>query len=141
MRTFWRPCIPICHRSTILLSVSCRRHYVYPYPHVDDLIPLMTNGRLLLVDEVNENGAVARSSADAPEIDGKVFIENADELKPGDFAQVLVTRADEHDLWARLTGRTGHLSDARVDDGFGALDERCSIHTLSLSVIHACQIG
>jgi ribosomal protein S12 methylthiotransferase len=60
-------------------------------------------------------------SADAPEIDGKVFIENADELKSGDFAQVLVTQADEHDLWARLTGRTGHLSDARIDDGAGAL--------------------
>ena len=74
----------------------------------------------VLVDEVNDNSAVARSSADAPEIDGKVFIENADELKPGDFAQVLVTRADEHDLWARLTGRTGHLSDARIDDGASA---------------------
>jgi ribosomal protein S12 methylthiotransferase len=60
-------------------------------------------GRTLrvLVDEVTETHAVARSSADAPEIDGLVYVENAKNLKPGDFAEVKVTRSDAHDLWAR----------------------------------------
>jgi ribosomal protein S12 methylthiotransferase len=44
--------------------------------------------------------AVARSSADAPEIDGVVYVEGAGHLKPGDFCRVRVTRAGEHDLWA-----------------------------------------
>ncbi len=59
-------------------------------------------GRTLtvLVDEVDGQGAVARSQADAPEIDGMVYIEAAASLKPGDFVEVEVTDADEHDLWA-----------------------------------------
>jgi ribosomal protein S12 methylthiotransferase len=59
-------------------------------------------GRTLtvLVDEVGERGAVARSAADAPEIDGLVYIENAGDLQPGQFARVKVQRADEHDLYA-----------------------------------------
>jgi ribosomal protein S12 methylthiotransferase len=59
-------------------------------------------GRTLtvLVDEVGEDGAVARSAADAPEIDGLVHIEDADGLEPGQFARVTVRRADEHDLYA-----------------------------------------
>ena len=70
----------------------------------------------VLVDEVNENGAFARSSADAPEIDGKVIIENADGLRAGDFADVVVTHAGEHDLWAQLSGRTHDLADTRIDN-------------------------
>lgn len=60
-------------------------------------------GRTLrvLVDEVTDTHAVARSSADAPEIDGLVYVENAKNLKPGDFAEVKVIKADAHDLWAR----------------------------------------
>jgi ribosomal protein S12 methylthiotransferase len=60
-------------------------------------------GRTLtvLVDEVRGDQAVARSSADAPEIDGVVYLETAPELKPGDFARVKITGADAHDLWAR----------------------------------------
>ncbi|MDX1489261.1 MAG: radical SAM protein, partial [Acidiferrobacterales bacterium] len=60
-------------------------------------------GRCLtvLVDEVNENGTIARSSADAPEVDGKVFIDGTTDLKPGDFAEVVIERAGEHDLHAR----------------------------------------
>ena len=54
----------------------------------------------VLVDEVDEDGAVARSSADAPEIDGLVYIENGQQLNAGDFAEVKVTDSDEHDLWA-----------------------------------------
>ena len=56
----------------------------------------------VLVDEVKPEGAVARSAADAPEIDGIVHIEGAGKLAPGDWAQVKVTRSDAHDLWGRL---------------------------------------
>ncbi len=56
----------------------------------------------VLVDEANEAGAVARSSADAPEIDGTVLIADGQKLKPGQFVQVLVASAGEHDLHARL---------------------------------------
>ena len=59
-------------------------------------------GRTLtvLVDEVGSDGAIARSAADAPEIDGLVHIKQGKSLKPGEFARVRVTRADSHDLWA-----------------------------------------
>jgi ribosomal protein S12 methylthiotransferase len=55
----------------------------------------------VLVDEIDEEGdAIARSPADAPEIDGVVFIQGAAELAPGDFVKVRITDATEHDLWA-----------------------------------------
>lgn len=56
----------------------------------------------VLVDEVDGNRAKARSAADAPEIDGIVYVDGARWLKPGQFAQVRVTRADEHDLFANV---------------------------------------
>jgi ribosomal protein S12 methylthiotransferase len=56
----------------------------------------------VLVDEVDEDGAVARSAADAPEIDGSVFIENAGHLTVGDRVTVKIIDSDEHDLWAEL---------------------------------------
>ncbi|NNM69432.1 MAG: 30S ribosomal protein S12 methylthiotransferase RimO [Gallionella sp.] len=56
----------------------------------------------VLVDEVDDEGAVARSAADAPEIDGVVFIANAAHLTVGDIVTVRVIDADEHDLWAEL---------------------------------------
>ncbi len=58
-------------------------------------------GRTLtvLVDEVDEEGVVARSMADAPEIDGLVYVEDSTGVKPGDFLQVSIEDADEHDLW------------------------------------------
>jgi ribosomal protein S12 methylthiotransferase len=55
----------------------------------------------VLVDAVNGDRAVARSAADAPEIDGLVSIENGAALTPGDFARVTITAADEHDLFGR----------------------------------------
>ena len=63
-------------------------------------------GRTLtvLVDEAGRNGAVARSAADAPEIDGRVFIRQGAKLKPGEFARVKVTKSDAHDLWAVPAG-------------------------------------
>ena len=56
----------------------------------------------VIVDEVDSDGAVARSKADAPEIDGIVRIDDGQKLRPGQFADVTVIHADEHDLIARL---------------------------------------
>ncbi|MDH5359201.1 MAG: 30S ribosomal protein S12 methylthiotransferase RimO, partial [Gammaproteobacteria bacterium] len=54
-----------------------------------------------LVDELAEDGVIARSEADAPEIDGMVFVQTTDEsIEVGDFIEVEITAADEHDLWA-----------------------------------------
>ncbi|QDQ28828.1 30S ribosomal protein S12 methylthiotransferase RimO [Chitinimonas arctica] len=54
----------------------------------------------VLVDELDEEGIVARSYADAPEIDGLVYIEGAEGVSVGDFLEVEVIDADEYDLWA-----------------------------------------
>ncbi len=54
----------------------------------------------VLVEEVDEEGAVARSQADAPEIDGLVHIPNGEHLEVGEFARVRVTDCDVHDLYA-----------------------------------------
>ncbi len=56
----------------------------------------------VLVDEVDDEGSIARSSADAPEIDGLVFIDQFFDAEPGDFLQVRVIDADEHDLYAEV---------------------------------------
>jgi ribosomal protein S12 methylthiotransferase len=53
----------------------------------------------VLVDEVDHEGAVARSAADAPEIDGSVFIGDPS-LQAGEKVRVRVIDADEYDLWA-----------------------------------------
>ena len=55
----------------------------------------------VLVDEADGKTAVARSAADAPEIDGLVYIESGVKLKAGEFADVKVVRSDAHDLWAQ----------------------------------------
>jgi ribosomal protein S12 methylthiotransferase len=55
----------------------------------------------VLVDEVSARKAIARSAADAPEIDGSVIVNGARKPSVGDFIEVEVTRAGEHDLWAR----------------------------------------
>jgi len=57
----------------------------------------------VLVDEADDEGAVARSMGDAPEIDGLVYLGDAAGLKPGDFVQVSIEDADEHDLWGSRT--------------------------------------
>src|SRR5690554_3915115 len=56
----------------------------------------------VLIDEVDEDGPIARSMADAPEIDGNVYIDTDEPLNPGDIVSVRVTAADEYDLWAEL---------------------------------------
>jgi len=56
----------------------------------------------VLVDEVDEEGAIARSAADAPEIDGVVYINDGQDLEVGQIVNVRITHSDEHDLWAEL---------------------------------------
>ncbi len=69
----------------------------------------------VLIDAIDEKGIVARSAADAPDVDGLVFIEPADDLllenpeldqfaglNPGDFIDVTIIDNSEHDLWAEL---------------------------------------
>ena len=60
---------------------------------------------VVLIDEVSESGAVARSMADAPDIDGIVYITNAADydVQPGDFVSVNIQDTDEHDMWATLS--------------------------------------
>ncbi|MCP5231069.1 MAG: 30S ribosomal protein S12 methylthiotransferase RimO [Zoogloeaceae bacterium] len=56
----------------------------------------------VLVDEVDEEGAIARTVGDAPEIDGLVYLNGEVDLAPGDFVNVEITDADEHDLWGEV---------------------------------------
>lgn len=55
----------------------------------------------VLVDEVSDEGVIARSSADAPEIDGVVYVTSTRKLSAGDLIRVRVTDADPYDLWAQ----------------------------------------
>lgn len=54
----------------------------------------------VIVDEVDDEGALARSCADAPEIDGLVVIPAGEGLQAGEFARVRITDCDVHDLYA-----------------------------------------
>ena len=54
---------------------------------------------LVIIDEVDEEGAIGRSMADAPEIDGAVYLNGETNVKPGDIIRVKVENADEYDLW------------------------------------------
>ena len=56
----------------------------------------------VLVDEANAEQIVARSAADAPEIDGNVFIQPNSDVQAGDFIQVKIDDADEYDLYGAL---------------------------------------
>jgi ribosomal protein S12 methylthiotransferase len=56
-----------------------------------------------IVDELDDDGrAIARSKADAPDIDGLVFVEAGHGFAVGDFAEVEITASDEHDLYGRV---------------------------------------
>ena len=57
---------------------------------------------IVLVDEVDEDGAIARSEGDAPDIDGLVHILDGQELEVGDFVRVRITDCDVHDLYAEV---------------------------------------
>lgn len=55
---------------------------------------------VVLVDEVDEEGTLARSKGDAPEIDGLVCLDNFFDAEPGDFLKVRIVDSDSHDLYA-----------------------------------------
>ncbi len=55
----------------------------------------------VIIDEVDDEGAVGRSMADAPEIDGQIFVDARD-VQVGDIVEVNITDADEHDLFGSL---------------------------------------
>ena len=57
----------------------------------------------VLIDDVDETGAIGRTYADSPEIDGHVILEGATTVKPGDFVQVTITKSGEYDLWGEIT--------------------------------------
>ncbi|MCX7286716.1 MAG: 30S ribosomal protein S12 methylthiotransferase RimO [Rhodobacterales bacterium] len=57
----------------------------------------------VIVDEVDEDGATCRTRADAPEIDGNLFIDEGFKmLKPGDIVKAMVDEAGEYDLWGQV---------------------------------------
>jgi ribosomal protein S12 methylthiotransferase len=56
----------------------------------------------VIVDEVDEDGALCRSKWDAPEIDGSVFLDGGQALRPGDIVTARVHTADDYDLWASI---------------------------------------
>ena len=55
----------------------------------------------VLIDEVNPDGAVGRSSADAPDIDGVVYVSEHEStpMEPGEFTQVRIEDSDDYDLY------------------------------------------
>lgn len=65
-------------------------------------------GRTLtvLIDEVDDEGAIGRSYADAPEIDGVVYLNDEFGVQVGDRVQVSIENADEYDLWGSLVSES-----------------------------------
>jgi ribosomal protein S12 methylthiotransferase len=59
----------------------------------------------ILIDEVDSEGAIGRTMADAPEIDGRVYLEAAPGVKPGELVTVRIVAADEHDLHAEVLSK------------------------------------
>jgi ribosomal protein S12 methylthiotransferase len=58
----------------------------------------------VIVDEVDEEGAIARSAWDAPEIDGNVYLNGETAVSVGDRLSVVVEASDEYDLWGSVAG-------------------------------------
>jgi len=56
----------------------------------------------VLVDDIDEEGAIARSAGDAPDIDGLVYIADGHELEIGEFVEVTINDCDVHDLYGQL---------------------------------------
>ena len=58
----------------------------------------------VIVDEIDEEGAICRTKADAPEIDGNLFIENNfEQINVGDIVKVTVIEASDYDLWGTIS--------------------------------------
>lgn len=55
----------------------------------------------VIVDKIDDEGIIGRTKADAPEVDGLVYIENLSgaPVKVGEFIKVTITHSDEYDLW------------------------------------------
>lgn len=56
----------------------------------------------VIIDEVDEEGAIGRAPSDAPEIDGLVYLNDEFDVSPGDIVAVMIEHADEYDLWGHV---------------------------------------
>jgi len=56
----------------------------------------------VLIDDISEDGAVGRTYADSPEIDGNVYLDGATDLKPGDMVKATITKSGAYDLWGEI---------------------------------------
>jgi ribosomal protein S12 methylthiotransferase len=82
-------------RWTALMALQCAVSSHVLATRIGETIPV-------LVDEVDEEGAIARSAWDAPEIDGCVFLNGATRVEPGDMVRAKIMHADEYDLWGEV---------------------------------------
>jgi ribosomal protein S12 methylthiotransferase len=68
----------------------------------------------VIVDELDDDGAIARSAWDAPEIDGNVYLDGEMGLSVGDRVRVTVEASDEYDLWASVAENASALAPAHA---------------------------
>jgi len=73
----------------------------------DKLADKVGNTLQVLIDEADNNEYVGRSHADAPEIDGNVFVSSTQPLQPGDMVSVHIDSAAEYDLWGSVVNKQG----------------------------------
>jgi ribosomal protein S12 methylthiotransferase len=66
----------------------------------------------VMIDEVDEDGAIGRSTADSPDVDGSVFIGDGQGLTPGDVVKVRIVAAEDYDLWGDLDPDGGAADDS-----------------------------
>jgi len=57
----------------------------------------------VIIDEVDDEGAIGRTQGDAPEIDGAVYLNGESGVSPGDIVQVKIEHSDEYDLWGSVS--------------------------------------
>ncbi len=65
----------------------------------------------VLIDEVNTEGAIGRCYADAPEIDGKVYLNGVFDVEPGQFVDAEIIHADNYDLWGVVADEDDEYED------------------------------
>jgi ribosomal protein S12 methylthiotransferase len=58
----------------------------------------------VLIDEIDHDGAIGRSTWDAPDIDGSVFLDGETELAPGDIVRAVIQETDDYDCWGQVAG-------------------------------------
>ena len=56
----------------------------------------------VIIDSADTQGAIARSSWDAPEVDGNIFIDDGQNLAAGDMAKVKLIDSNDYDMWGKL---------------------------------------